>query len=250
MKLLSSNGSICGDGRVDRSSPYGREGAALEQTASFTSGAVCSNHFIMRDAPLYSRQQVCSLVGVDTVLMGSWLRDGLLCSIDVGERKHRRFTRSEVLLGAFLREARKAHLNVSAMRALSAKVRQSVALYEKFSFDLDEIDDAQAIFEGWQSQEQFVSTYKADFNWQKRNPDHLNRVAGIIADFPFDRRDDWRIGWGLWHGTGLLMVWQTANGEWVIEDRFPQDERLPAASVIVFDVDRIAAIDWTQAGPA
>ncbi|MBV2148538.1 hypothetical protein KRZ98_09590 [Sphingobium sp. AS12] len=219
----------------------------LERIALFTNGEVCSNSIIMTERALFSRGQTCTLAGVDTILLGSWLRDGLIRSIEVGDRKHRRFPRIEVMLTAFLREARNCHLNVAAMRALTMKIRDCVALFEDFSFSFDELLHADGLRYGLPAQEVFEA-YDSQPEWQSRAPDLKARATKAAEIFPFDRWPDWRLGYGFCNATGIMMVWQDSTGKWLAQDSLPQDERMPAASVVVFQWENICAIAWDAAG--
>ena len=197
------------------------------------------------DEAVYSRVQLIRLTGAPEDAVRFWIRDGLLRDPqERGARKHLRFDRTEVKIAAFLREARNNGMNVSAMRALVAKIRAGVTLFEQQKFNFDEIGHARNVLEG----EPFDQQIYREISGRLPRSEMAKRVQIAADTFPFDQYETWVTGYHVANGEAILMAWLDADGEWQTDNGFPQDWDLPAASVVVFDWARICAIDWSQAG--
>lgn len=223
------------------------------------------------DDATYNRIQVIRLSHAPEDAVRFWIREGLLRGPDLGPRKRLRFDRNEVKIAAFLREARNNGMNVAAMRQLVTKIRAGLDLHGQFDFSLQHIVDGREVREGRpvaeieelyrkmqkrpeeQAAAGIISQEKLDhFRTTKAGrqtvEEAIEEVCAAAVSFPYDRFEEWILGDLFATGSDILLAWQDGSGEWQTDNGFPQDWRLPAPSVVVFDWAQICAIDWDTAG--
>ncbi len=220
----------------------------------------------------FSRIQLGRLSGAPEDAIVFWLRNDLIRSVETEARKHRRFDQTEVKIAAFLRVARSNGMNLSAMRALVDKLRSAVDLYQSFDMLLEHITDARDIREGaetlesieakysgwvglaeWQLDQGLISQESYDRRKAHRFADlsvseNMALVRRAIDEFPLSRVDEWGLGEQFLEGNGIMMAWLDDDGHWQARYGSSIDYGLPAPAVIMFDWERITAIDWSQAG--
>lgn len=241
----------------------------------FTSGIDSASSSGMDDAS-FNRLQVIRLSGAPEDAVRFWIREGLLRGPDLGPRKRLRFDRDEVKIACFLREVRAIGLNVAAMRALVAKLREGVALYKRFGTNLDfeALEYARQIAKGENAADvlakysgeppAFSKKYLATLSVDEREAqlalraqraleylskeDMTELAMSLVRDFPFDDIDLHGLGEGFSEACDVMTAWLDEAGEWQFKNGHPQDGHLPASSVIAFDWSRICAIDWSLAG--
>lgn len=238
----------------------------MTQSTSFTTGIHGATQSGMNDAT-YNRLEVIRLSGAPEDAVRFWIREGLLRGPDLGPRKRLRFDRDEVKIAAFLREARNNGMNVASMRALVGKIRDGLALFNAFDISLEAVDDGLEVRNGVD-----IAKIEADLISAHNRPEE-NAAKGIISEeslkrfrqskygrltvdekvaqvrlaaeqFPHDRRDEWILGMNFSEGEAVLMAWQDVHEQWQTYNGLPQDWRLPAPSVVVFDWEQICLIDW------
>lgn len=198
----------------------------------------------MSDEPLYTRAQLGRLAAVPDDVLAFWLRYDLVRSIDLGPRKHRRFDAFEVKIAAFLREARNSGMNVSALRALTTALRDAADVFKQYPYGYDELMHADDLQEGASFEDAFRS-YLTNAEWQERAPNLIAHAQALHAGFDFSRKDDWMLGKSFLESDGVMLAWLSADGSWEVYNRLPQDDKMPAATVIVFDFSMFAPIEWS-----
>lgn len=198
----------------------------------------------MSDDVLYSRLQLMRLTGAPEDAIVFWIRYGLIQSVENGTRKHKRFTQAEVKIAALLKVARANGMNVGAMRAIAANLRAAIDFNVQSGFTLTDVLLGRDIAMGTDSRSEIAGYYKPREHAETRARE-AERASTV---FPFEHTDKFLIGHQVIEAEGVLMLWSDENGDWHSDWRLPQNEPLPASSVMVFDCAKIFAIDWSTAG--
>ena len=211
-------------GRVERQSPSGGEGCKRGNESLFTDSDKLSIYPSMADVNHFSRAQMCVFAGVDTTALGYWIKDGLIQSIELDARKHRRFTRDEALIASTLGAARRNGMTLPTMRRMADKMRKGLELYRRYPFQQIDMIAAQNLRQGAHPDEVFAK-YLTDGDWQKRDPDLPERAVVALEIFPFDLVHSWILGSGIATSSGVIMCWQDEDGEWQFQNVEQNNEK-------------------------
>ena len=199
----------------------------------------------MTEERLYSRAELAAIAQCPDDALTFWLRHGLLRSEARGARKHRRFASTEVKLAALLREARAIGLNIGAMTALVAGIREALALHATIPKIAEKLisdrlgDIISAIQDG--SDESFDRLKVLGFI----DSELAQSLAACRSAFSqHDAPKLWLADVFLNDGE-CLAIYRDPDGEWKITYEVDQN-RLPGSATVAFDLHQIFDLDWAS----
>lgn len=218
----------------------------------------------MIDSPLYSRAQLATISGAPEDAIVFWLRNDLLVWTDRGERKHRRFSRREVMIAAVLKEARDIGMNVGMMRVVAAKLRSSAEIYTSISHVPDHWDivmeakhraqprtdeereyllkvGRQVYGPDWEDLP-FVERAKKSADLTEDQVELIKISLPLAADIAANHWIEYQIGSDFYDTQGVLRVYKNDDGEVVVESG--GDETFPGTTAVIFNLGRILSLQW------
>jgi len=193
----------------------------------------------------YLRSQLARLAGVPDDALSFWLKQGLIVDEDQagGRGNRRRFTADEVKLAAFLREGRRAGLNVAALRSLVAIYRRAAAAFAPIASVPRVAEAISAAANDAHADEPWVTALEGQGHLSAGEAAELRAAQALISP---EHVDDMWLMLNFAQAEGLWVAYRNDVGEWLLNTSSFEDE-LPAPSVLAFDCRRLFSIDWSKA---
>jgi len=193
----------------------------------------------------YLRSQLALLAGVPDDALSFWLKQGLIVDQDQagGRGNRRRFTADEVKLAAFLREGRRAGLNVAALRSLVEIYRRAAAAFAPIANVPRRAEVIAAAGGADDADEPWIAGLERLGHVSRAQADEMRAAQALI---PPDRIDDMWLMLNFAEAEGLWVAYRNEADEWVLNAQSFEDQ-LPATSVLAFDCRRLFSIDWSKA---
>lgn len=201
--------------------------------------------FGMTEAKLFSRRELCAISKAPDDAVQFWLRQDLLRSVERGDRKHRRFNDREVKLAALFAEARLIGLNIAAMRAIAAKLREVLAIYDLLppTPHLAEVFLAAAKRDNGD-----FYHFAEDGEWDSVTDQEAALMNAAVAAIPPGVGFDLFLAQGFIDANDAITLFRTPDEEWKTCAGLPSEYGLPASSWIAFDFGRIFDLSWPNMG--
>lgn len=230
----------------------------------------------MEHQNLLSRAQLASRIGVEEQPVAFWIREGLLPSVENQPRKHKRFDKRGAKIAILLRELRDKGANVGMLREVVAGLNSAVALYEEQpkipliwdaigfynnqKYDLENGYETRAssftemmrdrTASGRVKDTAYRSRYEGDPRYEHylkhgRHSDQEIEAADRAGKaFPLERLEEFYLGAALQEANEVLVIYRDEHGRLQLRVGLPGDGKLPAASIIALDLQRLFAEDW------
>lgn len=212
----------------------------------------------------YSRGEVQALAKVDTGTFTFWLKHDLVRPEEpgVGKGTRFRFAREQVLIAALLATARNAALNIDALRAISDRFQEAVAVFRRTSINPDLLTEVIGQVEHPGTLAEEIENLAGVI--ERSNGPVRERLIGLLG-----RRQ--QEGYGekiaaaaqrvaepdlpslwlmvmLFDADGLLIVQRDpASDAWMVRGVGAFDESyLKAGYAIIFDLSKTGALNWSE----